>query len=99
VPITKSFDIKLLKPFHRERDRMPHPSSETEDKIARLDPDLKPDEHAYVSHFLAYADVLLHEHSPETIVATPEFSDNVVEMPRRADAASSNGQNGKDKAA
>jgi hypothetical protein len=93
VPITKSFDIKRLKPFHRERDRVPNPTPEIEERVAQLDPELKPDEHAYVNHYLHYADMLLHQQPSESITTTPEFPDdisdndnnpdNVVEMPRR----------------
>ena len=88
MTLIKSFDIKRLKPYHRERYRVPNPTPEIEEKVAALDPDLKPEEHAYVNHYLGYADVLLHQ-GKETVIATPEFADNVVEMPQRADAESS----------
>ncbi|HEY6970319.1 MAG TPA: hypothetical protein VJA94_14015 [Candidatus Angelobacter sp.] len=84
MPIIKFFDIKRLKPFHRQRSRVPDPTPDIEEKVAALDPDLKPDEHAYVNHYLGYADILLHEpHEPVT--ATPEFPDNVTAMPKRAE--------------
>lgn len=59
--IIKSFDIRRLKPFHRPGERFPTPIPEKEDTLTELDPDLKPDEQAYVSHYLSYADVLLNE--------------------------------------
>ena len=67
---------------------MPDPTPEIEEKIAALDPDLKPDEHAYVNHYLGYADILLHEPS-RPVTATPEFIDNVTEMPKRNGSGSS----------
>ena len=63
---------------------MPDPTPEIEEKIAALDPDLKPDEHAYVNHYLGYADILLHKPNGP-ITATPEFVDNVTEIPKRTD--------------
>ena len=86
MPFTKFFDIKRLKPFHRQRSRVPDPTPEIEEKIAALDPDLKPDEHAYVNHYLGYADVLLQE-PKQPVTATPEFTESVAEMP-------DNGNNG-----
>ena len=88
MPIIKFFDIKRLKPFHRQRSRVPDPTPEIEEKVAALDPDLKPDEHAYVNHYVGYADILLHEPSQRT-TATPEFTDNVAVMPKRAEEESS----------
>ena len=80
MPFTKFFDIKRLKPFHRQRSRVPDPTPEIEEKIAALDPDLKPDEHAYVNHYLGYADILLQE-PKQPVTATPEFTENVTEIP------------------
>ncbi|HEY6351274.1 MAG TPA: hypothetical protein VI636_17865 [Candidatus Angelobacter sp.] len=57
----KAFDIRQLRPFHRENAHLPAPTTEEEDKIAELDPNLKPEEHSYVNHYIHYADVLLNQ--------------------------------------
>ena len=87
MPIIKFFDIKRLKPFHRQRSRVPDPTPEIEEKVAALDPNLKPEEQAYVNHYLGYADILLHEPS-EKVTATPEFPDNVTAMPKKTEEES-----------
>ncbi|HKD14006.1 MAG TPA: hypothetical protein VKE71_05600 [Candidatus Angelobacter sp.] len=79
--IIKSFDIRRLKPFHRRDDRLPHPAPDREDQIAELDPSLTPEEHAYVNHYVGYADVLLKESEEEAPVE--HKPKNVVEMPRK----------------
>lgn len=83
--IIRSFDIKRLKPFHREGNRMPKPAPEKMDELVKLDPDLRPDEQSYVSHYLNYADTLLETDDVyEGDAATPErptkFS-NILELP------------------
>lgn len=80
--IIKQSDIVLLKPFHRNIPNMPKPAPEREDKIADLDPDLKPEEQSYVNHYVSYADILLSQPPPESTPAVPEFADNVIEMPK-----------------
>jgi len=92
--IIKSFDIRRLKPFHRIDDRLPQPALEKEDLIAELDPNLTPEEQAYVNHYVAYADVLLNEPEEQT-------PPNVVEMPRKDQErkAASDGSNGQEKIA
>jgi len=93
----KPFDIRRLKSFHREGAHLPGTAPEDEDKIADLDPNLKPEEHSYVNHYVSYADVLLkHKESPrqeppdenpdenkdaESVKEPPP--NNVVEMPQR----------------
>lgn len=69
------FDIKRLKPFHREGDTMPNPAPEKADEISELDPDVRPEEQSYVSHYLAYADKLLNapdEENPSNIIELPK---------------------------
>jgi hypothetical protein len=61
MAVIRSFDIKRLRPFHREGDRLPKTSPEKSDELASLDPNLRPDEESYVIHYLNYADVLLNE--------------------------------------
>ena len=94
----KPFDIRSLKPFHRKGPHLPGTAPEDEDKIAELDPNLKPEEHSYVGHYINYADVLLNKYrkgdEEETPVEEPPESrdaeavrepapTNVVEMPER----------------
>lgn len=63
---------------------MPQPAFEKTDEISRLDQDLKPDELAYINHYIAYADILLSEPDEEEEAAAPVESarSNVVELPR-----------------
>jgi hypothetical protein len=61
MAVIRSFDIKRLRPFHREGDRLPKTGPERSDELASLDPNLRPDEESYVIHYLNYADVLLNE--------------------------------------
>lgn len=75
-------DIGRLKPFHRNNPDMPKPAPEREDRIADLDPDLKPEEQSYVNHYVSYADILLSQPPPEPAPTVPEFADNVIEMPK-----------------
>ena len=77
--ILKSFDIKRLRPFRKSGNRMPRTVPDEEDKIAKLDHDLQPDEQAYVRHYVKYADVLLDKEQP----AASESEDNLVKMPKR----------------
>lgn len=97
--IIKPFDIRRLKPFHREGAHLSGTAPEEEDKIAELDPNLKPEEHSYVNHYISYADVLLNNdrHNDEIPVHDPPDEDkdaetiqepppeNVVEMPQRVE--------------
>lgn len=77
------FDIKKLKPFHRDSDTMPNPAPEKADQLSQLDPDLRPDEQSYVSHYLAYADKLLNEPEEETPPCGPKsHRSNVIELPK-----------------
>src|SRR5215472_5045825 len=105
--IIKSFDIRRLKPFHRPDESLPTPAPEKQDAIAELDPDLKPEEQAYVGHYLRYADVLLKE-PPESLeneaAERKPSSNKVVKMRAKRESKESaqrNGsdQNGNDKAA
>ena len=80
--VIKFFDIRQLKPFHRRGDRLPQPAPEKEDLIAELDPNLTPEEQAYVNHYVGYADVLLNE-SEEEDAPVQQKPDNVVEIPRK----------------
>jgi hypothetical protein len=75
----KSFDIKRLRPFRKSDNQMPRTVPDEEDKIARLDHDLQPDEQAYVRHYVNYADVMLDQKQP----AASESGNNLVEMPRQ----------------
>jgi hypothetical protein len=81
MAILRHFDIRRLKPFHREGDRMPKPAPEKADKLSDLDPDLRPDEQSYVSHYLGYADVLLNGSDEETGADAPLKPSNVIELP------------------
>src|SRR5215472_6041736 len=95
--IIKSFDIRRLKPFHRPDESLPTPAPEKQDAIAELDPDLKPEEQAYVSHYIGYADVLLKEPSepPEDEAAERVTSSNkVVKMRAKRESKQSEQRNG-----
>lgn len=66
---------------------MPKPAPEKMDELVKLDPDLRPDEQSYVSHYLNYADTLLETDyfdEDEGDAATPQpptkFS-NILELP------------------
>ncbi|HEY6253342.1 MAG TPA: hypothetical protein VI685_25580 [Candidatus Angelobacter sp.] len=97
------FDIRLLKPFHREGAHLPGTAPDEEDKIAELDPNLKPEEHSYVNHYVNYADVLLEhdvdedetpaQEPPEEARDAKGIQDpgpgKVVEMPRRVESKQS----------
>ena len=102
----KPFDIRSLKPFHRKGAHLPGPAPEDEDKIVALDPNLKPEEHSYVGHYINYADVLLKKDrnqggEEETPVEEPPESrdaeavrerppTNVVKMPERVNPSRRN---------
>lgn len=95
----KIFDFRRLKPFHRNGPHLPGTAPEEEDKIAELDPNLKPEEHSYVNHYIAYADLMLEkglDKEEEPIQEPPEKDKdaegiqepppgNVVEMPRKVE--------------
>ena len=99
----KPFDIRSLKPFHRKGSHLSGQAPEDEDKIVELDPNLKPEEHSYVGHYINYADVLLKkdrnqggedetpvEEPPESRVAKPVREPplaNVVKMPERVNTS------------
>ena len=108
----KPFDIRSLKPFHREGSHLPGPAPEDEDKIAELDPNLKPEEHSYVGHYIHYADVLLNkdrnagDEEETPVEEPPENSEaealrerppaNVVEMPEKVSHSRENDHPEKD---
>jgi hypothetical protein len=84
----KSFDIKNLLPFHKSGNQVPRSISGKEEEINALDPDLKPEEVAYVRHYLAYADRLLDNSETGSISSdanhpSPAGEEKVVEMPRK----------------
>lgn len=93
--ILKSFDIKRLRPFRKSGANLPQSSAEEEEKIARLDHDLQPEEEAYVRHYVNYADVLL---GPEQ-KSSSETSKNLVEMSRPDKAGESSSTDNGNKAA
>ncbi len=65
---------------------MPKPSLEKRDEVFDLDPELRPDEQAYVNHYLGYADLLLGAPEPAAPAAIPEpRPTNVIELPRMQD--------------
>jgi hypothetical protein len=84
--IKRSFDIQRLKPFHREGNRMPKPAPEKADEVFELDHDLRPDEQAYVNHYIGYADVLLNDPNQEEAAQLKSLHTNVIELPRMQDA-------------
>lgn len=94
--ILKSFDIKRLRPFRKSGDRMPRTGPDEEDKIAKLDHDLQPEEQAYVRHYVKYADVLLDQEQP---VAESESGNNLLEMPSQNNGKQSSENDNGDKAA
>lgn len=79
----KPFDIRRLKPFQRRGAHLPGTSPEEEDKIAELDPNLKPEEHSYVQHYVGYADVLLHEDKKQEDEVQEPPTRNLVQMPQK----------------
>lgn len=82
--LKRSFDIQQLKPFHREGNRMPKPAPEKADEVSDLDHDLRPDEKAYVNHYIGCADVLLNEPDQES-AQSRSLLPNVVELPQMQD--------------
>ena len=80
MAVIRAFDIQRLQPFRREGSGLPKPAPEEADKLADLDPGLKPDEQSYISHYLGYADVLLNE-SEEQVVPGRQHP-NIIELPR-----------------
>lgn len=80
MAVIRSFDIKRLKPFHREGDRMPKPAPEKTDEVAALDPDLRPDEQSYVNHYLNYADALLQTDEGDAAAPKP-LASNIIDLP------------------
>jgi hypothetical protein len=93
MPVRLAFDIRRLKPFHGQGDRIPSPAPEKADEVATLDPDLRREEQSYVSHYLGYADLLLkHSEEEGTTIRKNEA--------RRRDRAGNNseiGPNGNEK--
>jgi hypothetical protein len=77
----KSFDIKKLRPFRKPDNRLPQTTPDEDEQIAQLDQNLRPDEQAYVRHYVGYADVLLNE--AEAPPAQNSSESNVLEMPSR----------------
>lgn len=88
----KPFDIRRLKPFHREGAHLPGTAHENEDKIAELDPDLKPEEQSYVNHYVHYADLLLDK---DEVQEPPD--QKVVEMSRKVEGKRDRGQSDESK--
>jgi hypothetical protein len=88
--IKRVFDIRKLKPFHRELEAMPKPAPEQADELSKLDHDLRPDELAYVKHYVGYADILLNELPEEEDGASASKSpqSNVIELPKMQDPES-----------
>lgn len=79
--ILKSFDIKRLRPFRKSGNNLPPSSAEEEEKIAKLDHDLQPEEEAYVRHYVNYADLMLGTEEASTPASqTGKNGKNVVEM-------------------
>lgn len=74
---------------------MPRTMPDEEDKIAKLDHDLQPEEQAYVRHYVNYADRLLDQEQP----AASESGNNVVEMPKEDNGKQSSEDNNGNKAA
>jgi hypothetical protein len=68
----KYFDIKHLLPFHTPGKGVPRSVSGEEEKIAKLDPDLNPEELSYIRHYLGYADILLDAQPDELPGASTE---------------------------
>lgn len=95
--ILKSFDIKRLRPFRKSGNNVLRTSGEEEEKIARLDHDLQPEEEAYVRHYVNYADLLLG--TEEAATPGPQAGKNVVEMAPQDDARQSSPDSNGDKAA
>lgn len=83
--LKRSFDIQQLKPFHREGNRMPKPVPEKADEVLELDHDLRPDEQAYVNHYIGYADVLLKEPHQKEAARLKSVPANVIELPQMQD--------------
>lgn len=70
MAIIKTFDFKMWKPFAKAG--TPASGSADQDAMKGVDTDLKPEEEAYVRHFLHYADVLLsEENAPSSGEAAP----------------------------
>lgn len=59
---------------------MPKPAPEKADTLSQLDPDLRPEEQSYVSHYLGYADVLLNS-DEEAEVDSEVPRSNIIELP------------------
>lgn len=76
--ILKSFDIKRLRPFRKSGNNLPRASAEEEEKIAKLDHDLQPEEAAYIRHYVNYADRMLG--TEEAAAPASQTGKNVVEM-------------------
>lgn len=81
MAVIRHFDLNKLKPYLREGDRMPKPAPEKADTLSQLDPDLRPEEQSYVSHYLGYADVLLDSDSQEPETASDAPRSNIIELP------------------
>jgi uridine kinase len=69
MAIIKTFDFKMWKPFAKAGTQA---SGSAEQGVMKgVDTDLKPEEEAYVRHFLHYADVLLNEENVSNGEAVP----------------------------
>lgn len=78
--IRRSFDIMKLKSFRREGSRIPAP--EKEDQVFELDHDLRPEEQAYINHYIGYADILLEEPEEGPSSRPESLHANVIELPQ-----------------
>jgi uridine kinase len=96
----KSFDIKKLRPFRKPDNRLPKETPDEDETIAQLDHDLRPEEQAYVRHYVGYADVLLNEAAEQQAETSPEESkSNVVEMPGKGEENAGSDEDGGSQAA
>jgi hypothetical protein len=76
----KHLDSKNLLPFRKRTNgfRLPGTSSEEEEQMVQeVDPNLRPDEHNYIRHYLSRADTLLQGSEEES---------NLREFPGKAAA-------------
>lgn len=96
MAIIRHFDLKMLKPYLSKDDRMPKPAPEKADTLSELDPNLRPEEQSYVSHYLGYADVLLDSDRPETETASDARRSNIIELPVIQEPAGSDEDNSDD---
>jgi hypothetical protein len=99
MAVIRSFDIKRLRPFHREGDGLPKTGPERSDELAALDPNLRPDEESYVIHYLNYADVLLNEGKDGAANWQPRPRDARAPAVREQEESQNNEDDGNNRAA